>query len=296
MIIVRLSGGLGNQMFQYATGRRLALMRAVPLKLDLRGFGVPLPGDTARSFALDVFRINAEFARPEEVAQLCGLSRSGLVNCASKVKEKLLPLKMRHCFKERHFHFDPDLLLLGDRVYLDGFWQSERYFSDIRDTILRDFTAIQPLAGKNLELAEQLATVTSVSIHVRRGDYVTNRAALEYHGVCQLEYYRQGIEYIAEKVGKPRLFIFSDDPEWVRKNLHLPYPSTFVDHNGPDRAYEDLRLMSLCSHNIIANSSFSWWGAWLNRNPGKVVVAPSRWFNRQDINTDDLIPPGWLRI
>jgi len=292
MIIVKLTGGLGNQMFQYAAGRKLALMRGVQLKLDLSSFSATVPGDTPRSYALDVFLFEPHFAVPADIESLCRPTGK----LARKITEAVLPLGMRTYYKERQFQFDPDFMRLGSNVYLDGFWQSEKYFSDISETIQQDFAIRQQLEDRNLELAEQIRSSESVSLHIRRGDYVSNPTTGSYHGICPLEYYRQGVTYIAERNHNINLFIFSDDPAWVRDNLHLSYPMTLVDHNGADSPYEDLRLMSLCHHNIIANSSFSWWGAWLNLNPNKLVVAPANWFNQQNIDTSDLIPFNWHRI
>ncbi|MDD5285621.1 MAG: alpha-1,2-fucosyltransferase [Desulfuromonadaceae bacterium] len=296
MIIVKLSGGLGNQMFQYAAARRLAFRRNVPLKMDLAGFDPVRPGETARSYALNVFKIAAEFAQPEEVARLCRRSNNPLMKALMNASVTLQPLSMQTCFKERHFHFDPDVLRLGSDVYLDGYWQSEKYFTDALDLIRDDFTAGIPAPDSRLDISGRIMATNSVSLHVRRGDYATNRVTGEYHGLCSLDYYQRAVKYVADRTADPHLFIFSDDIRWVREQLQLRSPMTIVEHRGGDSAYEDLRLMSLCRHNIIANSSFSWWGAWLNRNPEKIIMAPGQWFNRPDISTDDLIPSEWHRI
>lgn len=135
----------------------------------------------------------------------------------------------------------------------------------------------------------------SVSVHVRRGDYVTLASASAYHGLCTLDYYHRAIRHVAERVANPTLFVFSDDPEWTKANLHSPFPTHYVDHNPAGKAFQDLRLMSLCRHHILANSSFSWWGAWLSRSNGGLVIAPERWYavNRP---TPDLIPARWIRM
>jgi hypothetical protein len=292
MIIVKLSGGLGNQMFQYAAGRRLALMHDVQLKCDLSGFAATAPGDTPRNYALDAFRLEADFASPEETRRLLGTSGK----LVRSITGKMLPPGMRTFFKERKTGFDPDFLKLGSNIYLEGFWQSEKYFNHISETILSDFTLRNALNGKNLETAEKIRSSESVSLHIRRGDYVSNPVTASYHGSCTQDYYRKAVEHISERCGSINLFIFSDAPDWVSKNLQLPCPMNLVTHNGENSACEDMRLMSLCRHNIIANSSFSWWGAWLNRNHNKLVVAPSNWFKQQNIDTSDLVPAGWHRI
>ncbi|HIJ96098.1 MAG TPA: alpha-1,2-fucosyltransferase [Desulfuromonadales bacterium] len=296
MIIVKLSGGLGNQMFQYAAGRRLAFHRNVPLKLDSTGFAKAMPDETVRHYVLDVFNLSADYAHPEEVAELCRVSTNPIMKAFKTAARTFQPLNMQTFFKERYFHFDPDMLLLGNNVYLDGYWQSEKYFLDVQEVIRKDFTVSAPIIGINLDISRKIMATNSVSIHVRRGDYVTNPIAEQYHGQCSLQYYQRAVEYVADITGDPHLMIFSDDIRWVQGQLQLKSPMTFVEHNGPELACEDLRLMSLCKHNIIANSSFSWWGAWLNRNPEKIIVAPEHWFKRQDISTTDLIPSAWHRI
>jgi hypothetical protein len=295
MIIVRLSGGIGNQMFQYAAGRSLAALRKVPLKLDLSGFENTAPGDTKRYFALSTFTITADCAQPEEVRELRGMHGNRKAKTLQKFADRMVPVPFKTSFHEPHFHYTPDLLRLGSNVYLDGFWQSEKYFRDARQIIQDEFNFRNPLTGNNAAMATNIANCTAVALHVRRGDFETNPVTNHYHGTCPPDYYQQAMVLVSRMVHNPHFFIFSDDPAWCRRNLDPSRAMTFVDHNSPDSADEDLRLMSLCSHAIIANSSFSWWGAWLIRNPEKVVVAPHTWFNKRDINTDDLIPPTWLR-
>ena len=197
---------------------------------------------------------------------------------------------------ERHFHFDPEVASLPDGVCLEGYWQSERYFAQVADRVRHDLTLEKPPAGRDAELLAEIAAGNAVSLHVRRGDYVTDPAASATHGVCPLDYYRRAIAFIAERVADPVFFLFSDDPEWTRANLDLGGAATLVDHNGPDRGHEDLRLMSHCDHHIIANSSFSWWGAWLDPRPQKMVVAPRQWFRDASKDTSDLIPESWVQL
>lgn len=296
MIIVKLRGGLGNQMFQYAAARRLAHAHNAPLGLDisfLSGSGA----DTPRSLELEHLSITAGIASPGEVARLrfkearwtAPLFSRGLQMLG---KERPAPRDIR----ERHFHFDVTLLNAPDDVYLDGYWQSEKYFAEIGGIIRSEFTVRYPLDDRNGELAELITGSESVSLHVRRGDYASDPQAAHYHGECGPEYYTRCLDIIGEEMHDPYLFVFSDEPAWVMENLKFPFATTFVTHNGPQKGYEDMRLMSLCRHNIIANSSFSWWGAWLNGNPDKRVLAPSRWFNQPGIDTSDLLPDSWTRI
>lgn len=178
----------------------------------------------------------------------------------------------------------------------DGYWQSERYFVDAADIIRAEFKPRLALEPENAATAAAIDGVTAVSVHVRRGDYVTDKVTNAYHGVCSLDYYRAAIARIAERVASPHLFVFSDDHAWVQENLRSNYPTTYVTANSPDRGYRDMQLMSRCRHHIIANSSFSWWGAWLNPRPDKVVVAPARWFIDKSNDTRDLLPGEWLRV
>jgi hypothetical protein len=186
-------------------------------------------------------------------------------------------------------------LNLPDNSYLSGLWQTEKYFKDCEEIIRTEFTFKQPLNKKNSELSETIRRKNSVSIHIRRGDYIYNSEEYKIHGLCSIDYYKKAVECIANKAGELTLFIFSDDIEWVKNNLKFDFPIIFVDNNVDD-IHEDLRLMSLCKHNIIANSTFSWWGAWLNNNKEKIVIAPKKWFNEFEADTKDIYPDSWMRI
>ena len=291
MVITKLKGGLGNQLFQSAAGLRLASTKNTKLKVDLsalenRGSCMP------RSYEMDAFQFSAEIANPSEVAAHVAPSPGGL--------KALLPRRRNASpdtpAVERSFRFDPDVLSLPDGVCLEGYWQSERYFSDAADRVRKEFSFRNPPVGKNAEILNEVAACNSVSLHVRRGDYVTNPVTNATHGVCSLDYYYRAIDYIRERVSTPTFFLFSDEPKWVRENLELGGSATVIDHNDPDAGCEDLRLMSHCQHHIIANSSFSWWGAWLNPNLNKIVVAPERWFSDAMRDVSDLIPATWMKL
>lgn len=294
MIIVKLMGGLGNQMFQYAAGRRLSLLNNTQLKLDISSLSAK--GNTPRDYELKHLSINAVIATAAEIDLLrwqgVGLVLK-LLSAGLRLVGKKCPLPSD--YREPHFRFDPSFSVSPDDRYLDGYWQSEKYFDACTVEIRDEFAVRDPLEGRNLELAELISETESVSLHVRRGDFVNNAEASNYHGICGLEYYDHAIKRISEDVSHPAFYVFSDDPTWVKANLVIPFPTTFISHNA-SRGHEDLRLMSLCKHNIIANSSFSWWGAWLNQNSDKIVVAPSRWFTNPKIDTRDLLPESWLRI
>lgn len=293
MIIVRLIGGLGNQLFQYSLGRQLAKINNTELKLDVAGFAkYPL-----RSYGLGVFQIQESFATRSDVRAVAGIGwrlaqrLRGRIGCPPHHRRTGYIL-------ETEPGFDPEILQLPDNVYLDGYWQSEQYFSAIMTSIRRELTVMTPQYGRNLELATLIRVCNSVSIHIRRGDYVTDPQTNRFHGECSLDYYATCISEMSKMTESPHFFVFSDDTEWARANLKLSSQMTFVDHNGPSDAYEDLRLMSQCRHHVIANSSFSWWGAWLNASQNKIVFAPKQWLAAENLKgkSDEIIPAAWNRV
>lgn len=286
MIIVKLMGGIGNQMFQYAVARRLAYIHRTELKIDVYSW---FNKQSLRTYELKALHIIENIASEEEVKKFA-FKRQGLTK---KILGKPLEPATNY-ITEKFYHFDPEILMLPDGVYLDGYWQSDKYFKDIAMTLQREFTVKYPLVGRNRELAEFVQSRESVALHIRRGDYISDPKTMQFHGVCGADYYSRSVQKIEKVVREPHFIVFSDDPVWAKENLSIRYPSTIVDHNSPDKGYEDLRLMSLCRHHIIANSSFSWWGAWLNAAPNKVVIAPTRWFKSGDYNTKDLIPNTWV--
>ncbi len=291
-IIVNLYGGLGNQMFQYACGRALAAELALPLKVthDMFGiFAIHNGPELERAFSLSL-----DVAKPSEMRQLVGMFR---------VNPKVRLLLGRPAFATlagRHFLVEPHIRYwdgLRERAraggYLQGYWQSERYFGSHENAVRSDFTFRGAMTGRNAELEKMVVETESVGVHVRRGDYVDNPKTLSVHGVCPPEYYFDAIDAIRQRVPQSKLIAFSDDPSWVVEVLSARYPGLIVvSHNRGEQSYNDMRLMSLCKHNIIGNSSFSWWAAWLNDNPAKAVIAPRRWFAK-DVDTRDLLPDRW---
>ncbi len=274
MIIVRLKGGLGNQMFQYALGRVLSLKNNTKLKLDLSFFDLNFKNTTKRSYNLDVFNIKA------------GITRlSYLISILRKI------FKSRG--QEKSFQFDKKILSIGENAYLDGYWQSPKYFEGFEDILKNDFTLKNPLTQNTKILAEEIKDSNSLCIHVRRGDYVGNKN----HEVVDTNYYAKGVEYIKNHAQIDKIYVFSDEIEWCRNNLSFELPVMFVGDNYAGRCGEEhMYLMSQCKNFIIANSSFSWWGAWLSQHKEKIVVCPKQWFTDTSVNTDDLIPETWMRI
>jgi len=290
MVIVRLIGGLGNQLFQYALGRTLAARHATKLKLDIRGYG----SYALYSYALDRFNIIESIATPDEVRRLRGGGWIG--EQLPRGLQKLNAFRRASHILERRFSFDPAVLESPDNIYLDGYWQSEKYFKNMESVLRREFTVRTALTGPNRAMAARIAACDAVSLHVRRGDYASNPNARRVHGLCGIDYYQAAVRRIAERIPHPHFFVFSDEPEWAAANLGLDHPLTVVTGNDASHGHEDLRLMSLCRHHIIANSTFSWWGAWLNPNADKIVIAPARWFADEQRNTRDLFPRSWLAI
>ncbi|UFH54470.1 alpha-1,2-fucosyltransferase [Spirosoma sp. KNUC1025] len=290
MIISRITSGLGNQLFQYAVARHLALKNKTALYLDLSYYKYQYDTDTPRSFKL------GHFSAPYRILQESPLE---YVSKATK----LLPNRSMPPFflflKEKHFHFDECVLNAHAQcITLDGFWQSEAYFRESAHTIRRELMLVDTPSPEFADYEQQIrAALTPVSIHIRRGDYVNHPEFSKTFGFVGLDYYEHAIGQMTDKVNYPDFFVFSDDQEWVRQNLPLPDNAVFVQNTGPDSDVADLVLMSRCRHHIIANSSFSWWGAWLNPNPNKLVITPKQWYkNKPTWNTKDLLPSAWMAL
>lgn len=292
MVIANILGGLGNQMFQYALGRAISLEHGVRLCVDIGEFSRQ---SIHQGFELTrVFSIGEAQASAEDLYNVLGWQSSRLaIRLLARPEARLL--RTKHLVVEPHFHYFSGIKRVPSSCYLKGYWQSERYFSAVADAIRADFTFRLPLSEENKRIAENIAAVNAVSLHVRRGDYVSNPHTLSVHGVCSIEYYVRAIRHIAERVPDPVFFVFSDDLDWVKEALRIDHPCHYVDHNRGSESYNDMRLMSLCSHHVLANSSFSWWGAWLNPSDTKIVVAPNRWFARP-VDVSDLLPDGWVRL
>ncbi len=286
MIILNLKGGTGNQLFQYALGRYLALKNNDVLKLDVSGLArANTVGDIYRPFALESFNIEKLIATPEEIKKL--KYPFGIFSKAWR----FLRFKLS---RDKNTLFNPKVLNLTGDIYLDGYWQSPLYFMTIRDSLLKELTLTKPFSEAGVTFAEQIKNTNAVALHVRRGDYIKNPQVQHEFGPCTLDYYNSAMTEIEKTMVSPTYFVFSDDLSWVKENLPLGDKAVFV--KGKDMTdVEDLILMSMCQHNIIANSSFSWWSAWLNQNPAKIVIAPTPWFETQPYDKN-LIPPTWIQL
>jgi hypothetical protein len=297
MIIVRLLGGLGNQMFQYAAGRALSVRHNTTLKLDLTCLldRSPRENYAYRDYALGIFNIRESFATPQEIARCVGNYSNPVQRWLFKARRKI-GMTPKYLI-EIPYQFTPGFLRAPADSYLDGYWQNEKYFKEIESTIRREFSLKESLSEDSKPLADQIQTSNSICLHVRRGDLVFNPVTSQYHGVCAIEYFMQAVSLIAARVAKPQFFIFSDDVEWCQAEMRLDFPNAIVPNEFAMPTLSDhFQLMTLCKHFIISNSSYSWWGAWLSENPNKIVIAPRKWLNRADIDTSDVTPPEWLRI
>jgi len=290
-IFVHCDGGLGNQLFEYAFGRSLSIRTGGELIIDtwrsLRG--------RSRPFQLDHFNIKARLPTKFENI-ICRLVDSPRLRAASRMIRRIAPGSLPTVVRQRQHGFDPKVFEYPGSVFLDGWWQSELYFHQHRDVILSELKLRDPPTETNLKSLDQIRNSTAVCVHVRRGDYVTDPFIFNRIGVCGLEYYQSAINLIGQRVASPTFFVFSDDPEWTRQNLPVPEPRHFISHNCGVSDWEDLRLMSACRHFIIANSTFSWWGAWLCAHSQKFVIAPERWFANSRSSTKDIVPREWTVI
>lgn len=284
-VAVHIYGGLGNQMFQYACGRALALRNGADFQIDDRDFSAG-PGQLFGLHHFNIVRQSGTGGRlPPRKTQRVRYLTWRYLGLAPKFT------------REKGAAFDPNIVSLKGDVWLHGYWQSERYFEDFCDRIRDELTIVTSPDERNRQVLREIQNRQAVSVHVRRGDYVSNPKAHAYHGLCSPEYYRQAARHVAGNLASdPVFYIFSDEPDWARGHLDLPFETRVLGHNDSEHNYEDMRLMAACRHHIIANSSFSWWGAWLNPSPEKIVVAPARWVADASNENPHITPKSWLRI
>ncbi len=298
MIIVRLRGGLGNQLFQYAAGKALAEHHRTELLVDLYTYSK----HPYRKFELSKFNIDAKEATREQVHLFTG--SNPVIRYVNKRENYL---RCQKVFAQPHYHFFEDFFSLPDNLYLSGYWQSEKYFASIGSIIREQLTPRALLDDHNSSFIARMQSENSISVHVRRGDYAASKDYASFFGVLSAAYYEGAIAKMRTEVERPSFYFFSDDPAWCRQTFS-GLQAAFIDHNKGEDSFKDLVLMSACRHNIIANSTFSWWGAWLNQNQEKKVIAPQLWFQRNYLtkkvpvypsrlyNTKDLIPDSWVKL
>ena len=291
MIIIQLMGGLGNQMFQYALGRRLAQERNTSLKLDLAWFQT----QTERSFQLDTFRICAEIASFHDRELLTRANWSGLRGRIYRAFQRRLPYYFRRIVKERDpFLFDSNIIdKVSRNAYLIGYWQTEKYFHTIASLLHKELMLGEQFSAACQAWEGKIRAPHSISLHVRHGDYLNNN---QFYEICSLEFYDKAINHMRRLFPGSTLFVFSDDMDWARQNLNNYVPIEFVEINNKNKDQEELLLMSMCHHHIIANSTYGWWGAWLGNELDKVVITPQKWFTDPNWHTTDLIPENWIKL
>jgi len=270
MILSNLTGGLGNQMFQYAFGRYLAVKNKTELKIHFTNALF----NTQYAYWLDVFNIQAEIATGEDLKKM-NIFQNRIINRIFYLVDDRFAVQFNtHIVTQRYpYVFNSNYLSLKNNVYVQGYWADERYFKGSEGILRKEFTLKNKLDSKNRKILKQIQNTESVSIHVRRADYVTNKINIpQFIG---LDYYVNAIKKINKIIKNPAFFIFSDDISWCKGNLSpLLDKAYYIDHNQREKSYKDLYLMSICKHNIIANSTFSWWATWLNKHKDKTIITP----------------------
>lgn len=294
--IVRFNGGLGNQMFQYAFALCLSAKFNSEIFFDFSYFEDVKKHEnvTSRTFELFAFNLECKDTAEQDFAPV---KKPDFGKKSKNTLAKMFPEKFGvNYVQEKHTFCFNKHIFNHDYLYYEGYFQNEKYFKHLREALLASFSLKAPyrdLDEKNKTVLDKILNTNSVSLHIRRGDYVTLDYVTKIHGICGLDYYQRAIEYISKRIENPHFFIFSDDFDWVKENLKIDYPHTFVDFNQ-DKGYLDLELMKHCKHNITANSSFSWWGAWLNENPEKIVISPKKWIAKN--KKCDVVPKGWIKL
>lgn len=276
MIIVRVFGGLGNQIFQYAFYKCLEFNND-DVYLDISDYNIH---HHHNGFELDkVFKIKFNKATNKEIKKISFDKKSFLYRLIRKIFK--IELVKTSEYTEMKDICDVKIGNIEQEVYFNGFWQDIKYVEFIENELRKELIFNEKLSGKNKDVIDKFIGRETVSIHIRRGDYLNNKSL---GGICNNEYYLNAIEYINKVIDRPVFFIFSDDIEWVKNNFKLKSECIYVDWNKEEESYKDMQLMSMCKHNIIANSTFSWWGAWLNMNRNKIVICPKKWFNNKNSN------------
>ncbi len=301
MIVVQLTGGMGNQLFQFAFARHLALLNQSELFLDTTQVTSRSDPAHRRTFKLHHFAIEAPVVDWDP--PFGSSFRTPTAHYSRRAVPFLSRLlgRNRHLaeLSEAHFHFDPTALSRRGDFYVTSYWQSPRYFDDIAAQIRSDLQLRHPLNPDHALIKKQIeAAPESVAFIVRRGDFANHPHHSKFHGCCSHEYYRLALEIMHSRLANPHLFVFSDDIPWVRDNFEFDCPATFMDqaYDHLDYDYVDLHLISCCRHHIIANSTFGWWGAWLGSSLNSIVIAPKKWFLDTSINTEDVVPSQWIRL
>ena len=297
MIIIKLQGGLGNQLFQYGFVRALSLEYKREFAIDISWYKDKKkkyhPNHSITNFNIIEKRPSAIFLK---YITLISRHNRLLLKPLNKISKfhmfwKLLP----NYINENTFNILD--IPQNNILYFDGYWQNIKYFQKFESIIRKEFTLKHKLIGENEKYLNKIVSSNSISIHIRRGVYISDPHLFNLYPHCSLTYYYNVISYIVKKIQHPIFFVFSNEIEWAKKYVKIDYPTVFIENSGPD--YEHLFLMSQCKHNIIADSTFSWWGAWLNNNPSKIIIAPKKWYNdskQNRIYMHNIIPQSWVTI
>ncbi len=291
-------------MFQYAAGLALAEQHRTVLKLDVSWFRDDPEYEAHNRYALSCFNITEQFATRDEVEQLSCKPFTRIEKLSAQIARTFHFYhyadsfeKFGNLFYDRYFKYDPEFTAQPNFTYLHGNWQSEKYFTSIPDLLKLHFSFRYP-APKTVQAVEQEIhrSATPAFIHFRRGDYLSNPDFNKSMGVLSLEYYHQAVEEL--KVSHPDIhfYIFSDDIDAVEQEFHIKAPHTFVRATQPWHSYDKIRLMCQCHHGIVANSTFSWWAAWLMNHPEKLIYAPKQWHRTDERDCRDAVPEYWRRI
>ncbi|HEX4341758.1 MAG TPA: alpha-1,2-fucosyltransferase [Verrucomicrobiae bacterium] len=294
MVIVKIKEGLGNQLFQYAAGRGLAQQLGTELMLDTSFYEAKGRYSRAhvRQYHLDKFNITVPMLSRRTKYWIGQLRR----HRSTPVRALTHMSGIIRFEVDKECGFDETLQHKGRNLYLDGYWQSERYFADIRETVREELSFREP-TGPDLEpMLAQLNEKVSVCVHIRRGDYISTAIGREQHAICDLDYYRTAMDHIGARVPGAKFFLFSDEPEWVQSNFSAADNLVIVSGTASRRDIDDFRLMTSCRHFVIANSSFSWWAAWLGKQKDKIVVAPKLWRRFHEQMDKAIIPEQWVRL
>ena len=293
-LFVKLEGGLGNQFYQYASCKALAKKYGFQFEVLAR---MDSPNDSRRHNHLGLFNIQSPYTGKLN-ALLVRMLFIRKFKIGKWLRKRLKSNQLLTLVHDPETGYHPEIFQnLSGNLLLLGYWQSYRYFENIRQDLLEEFKLKQaPQDKENLSLNEIIRDYESIAIHIRRGDYVSEEYFLKNFGICSLSYYQKAIALLAEKIQTPHFFIFTDDPTWVKENLKICHPHTFITNNLGKSDYEDFRLMSSCKHFIVANSSFSWWAAWIGNYLDKIVIAPTPWFVKDSLSQEDRIPNEWIKL
>jgi len=283
VIAIRLMGGLGNQMFQYALGRVLSQKNHTKLVIDLSHLENQPANETPRVYELDCFDIKAQFSHEP-------------VPTEEQPRRLFIKKKQFIPYYEQGFPFKKSVLDLPNQTLLIGYWQTSKYFKGFEDMVRQDFKFTKPLSKTKQRILERIeGDPEAVAFQIRRGDYVSNPGSKKFHGLASMAYYDRAVEYISKQLKSPTFYVITDDPTWCKKNIKLGYSTVFVS-DVSDGGWEDMYLMSRCKHQIIANSSFGWWAAWLNDNKKKIIIAPKAWAIEKTADYSDITPRNWIRL